>query len=155
MVNKTESFFRTLNNPSLPSSPSPPTAPCDLLLSSSHHCPPNVKRVTSPFPLVNRCDGTEEEKKEVLYASGLLSLFSAWVPFHLMSLDAAGAQPQSNPPTPHFICWERKHKGGNQKRKKVGLKLIDPPSTRLTIRDWNKTILYPQRTSASGDTLLA
>lgn len=97
MVNKTESFFKPLNNPSLSSSLflllPPPLVTCCFLPATI--VPLSVKWVTSPFPLVNRCDGLE---KSPLCTSGLLSLFSVWVPFHLLSLDvaASGAHPHDD-----------------------------------------------------------
>lgn len=72
MVNKTESFFSPFDNPSLPSPyshrPSRPVAFFQPPLSQS------VKWVTSPFPLVNRCDGTEKKAHCAPQGSHLLSV---------------------------------------------------------------------------------
>lgn len=105
MVNKTESFFSPFDNPSLPSPyshrPSRPVAFFQPPLSQS------VKWVTSPFPLVNRCDGTE--KKSPLCTSRLSSPFSVWVPFHLLYLNATftvGVPPHpTSYPTPTYLLF--------------------------------------------------
>lgn len=72
MVNKTECFFRPLDKPSPPPPlsshhPSRPVAFFQPPLSSS------VKWVTSPFPLVNRCDGREDKKNLVCISGALVS----------------------------------------------------------------------------------
>lgn len=76
--------------------------------------------------------GRGRKKKKVLCASGLLYLFSAWVPFHLMSLDAAGAQPQSKPthPPPTLSAGSANPR---EEKKKVDLKLIDRQGSQLKI----------------------
>lgn len=128
MVNKTESFFRPLDNPSLASSLLPLSSHRPLRPVAFFQPPlsPSVKWVTSPFPLVNRCDGTGK-KKTPLCTSALSSLFSAWVPFHLMSLDATAARaphhPEPHPPLLlHYIYCKLKHKRG----KRAYFRLTDP-----------------------------